>query len=226
MTPSVAETVLHLPSMQLVCITRGEHHLQDIQRHLHPLGHQVDACLEPFSLRDKVQPLTWDVAILDLTCLPEETLTFLREQFPRLMVLALTADGVSGVVRALTLQADSAMEVPVDWSELEARLHVLWRFKHRRSVLHVQGWWLCHQVLYHQRRSVELTPAEERLLRVLMRSAGVVHSRGVLQHSVYFGQRGVKCRNVDGLICRLRQKIPDLPVHTVRAEGYVFNLNV
>jgi len=79
-----------------------------------------------------------------------------------------------------------------------------------------------------QGRSVELTPTEFEVIRLLVRHAGTVLTPDAILSRVWGAERGSDTSLVKHYIYRLRQKIEPDPaspqyLHTVRGRGYSFN---
>lgn len=147
-------------------------------------------------------------------------------------VLFLTArDTVGDRVRGLELGADDYLVKPFAFSELLARIRVVFRRNApvtvTETVLKVADLeldLLKHQAIRAGGR-IELTPKEFGLLQLLMRRSGEVISRTVLAEQVWGMHFDYDTNVIDVAVRRLRTKIDndyDLKlIHTLRGAGYV-----
>lgn len=147
-------------------------------------------------------------------------------------VLFLTArDSVGDRVRGLELGADDYLVKPFAFSELLARIRVVFRRNAPvtavETILKVADLEL--DLLKHQATRagarIELTPKEFGLLQLLMRRSGEVLSRTVLAEQVWGMHFDYDTNVIDVAVRRLRAKIEngyDLKlIHTLRGAGYV-----
>ncbi|MHC8299126.1 heavy metal response regulator transcription factor [Pseudomonas sp. ZS1P83] len=177
----------------------------------------------------------YDLAILDVM-LPGldgwTILETLRRAGKSTPVLFLTArDTVGDRVRGLELGADDYLVKPFAFSELLARIRVVFRRNAPvtavETVLKVADLEL--DLLKHQAvragARIELTPKEFGLLQLLMRRSGEVLSRTVLAEQVWGMHFDYDTNVIDVAVRRLRAKIDngyDLKlIHTLRGAGYV-----
>lgn len=177
----------------------------------------------------------YDLAILDVM-LPGldgwTILETLRRAGKLTPVLFLTArDTVGDRVRGLELGADDYLVKPFAFSELLARIRVVFRryapVTAVETILKVADLEL--DLLKHQATRagarIELTPKEFGLLQLLMRRSGEVLSRTVLAEQVWGMHFDYDTNVIDVAVRRLRAKIEngyDLKlIHTLRGAGYV-----
>jgi DNA-binding response OmpR family regulator len=81
-----------------------------------------------------------------------------------------------------------------------------------------------HQA-YHDRRPLDLTFLEFRLLTLLAGSPGEVFSREAIYQELYQGRDDVSIRAVDSLVFLLRKKLSQAAnlIQTVRGQGYLLD---
>lgn len=80
------------------------------------------------------------------------------------------------------------------------------------------------QIALWQQKEVSLTATEFALLAMLMQMAGRVFTRDELLNQVWGYQHFPSTRTVDTHILQLRQKLPGLPIASVRGIGYRLDL--
>ncbi|PKL76748.1 MAG: DNA-binding response regulator [Candidatus Melainabacteria bacterium HGW-Melainabacteria-1] len=183
-----------------------------------------------------------DLIILDVM-LPEmdgfELCRRLREKYPQLPILMLTARGDDlNTILGLELGADDYMSKPFNPRELEARVKTILRRVERysgepvRAQLRSEPWQL---VLDLDARTValagnlvELTATEFDLLRLLLENRGLVLSRDALLTKLRGYDWDSLDRSIDMHISKLRSKLGDNPrkpqmIKTVWGIGYVFS---
>jgi DNA-binding response OmpR family regulator len=144
-------------------------------------------------------------------------------------ILMLTArDALADRVTGLDAGADDYLTKPFAFEELLARLRALLRRSEltRPTVLTVLDLQLdpvSHRVS-RGRTPVELTLKEYQILEVLMRWAGRVVTRTLLEEQVWGGAHDLSTNAVDVHMSHLRRKIdhgqPSPLIHTVRGRGY------
>jgi two-component system copper resistance phosphate regulon response regulator CusR len=171
----------------------------------------------------------YDLVVLDLM-LPGmdgfEVLKQLLERQPGQRVLVLSAVGdVGSKVRCLQLGATDYVAKPFAVAELLARL----RLRLHEPGPAVQQRWLCvgslrldlqRRVLAQAGQEIALSQKEFVLLGHLMRRAGEVCSRDELLAAVWGYGIGPGSNVVDVCVRRIRAKLTDDPIETVRNVGY------
>ncbi len=170
----------------------------------------------------------FDVVVLDLG-LPHrsglEVLTAMRARGDRTPVLILTAlDSVQDRVRGLDSGGDDYLVKPFDLDELSARINALYRrnngytpslLQHGDVLLDKDG----HKVA-RAGVTVNLSPREFLILRVLMEKAGSVVTRTCLEQELYGWDMEVESNTVEVHIHFLRKKLGNGVIRTVRGVGY------
>ena len=153
-----------------------------------------------------------------------------RRRRPTMRAVLLDAEtAVEERLRALKIGFDAALTDAIPGDELAGRLLLLSR--HPRSVRERLS--ICEgtvldtaaRTLLRDGRSIHLRPKEFRLLEVLARHPGRIHSRSQLLDQVWGPGRAGDPRTVDVHVRWLRAKVepdPRKPVHllTVRGLGY------
>ena len=174
----------------------------------------------------------WDLLLLDLV-LPEldgfEILTELRVARPSAPVIILTARGEEDDrVRGLKLGADDYVVKPFGVRELLARVEAVLRRTPERPT-DLQSIELPNacidlergEVRYRDGRRCELSEREMALLAYLARRPGRVISRDELLTRVWrTDPHGIETRTVDMHIARLREKLGNARIVTIRGKGY------
>lgn len=179
----------------------------------------------------KVSIYDYDLVILDIMLPKKDGLEVCREirglglKVPVLMLTAkdLTADKVEG----LNIGADDYLVKPFELSELLARVRALTRRgpEFKPSKLAIGDLVLdtaSHEVARGE-KPLDLTSKEYRILEYLMRNAGVVCSRTMINEHIW-GFNYVKSNIIDVYMSRLRKKVNEgfqnPIIHTVHGSGY------
>lgn len=184
-------------------------------------GRETEAALQR-------QSYEWIVLDLGLPDIDGETvMKQLREGGCELPVIVITArEKVQDRVRLLDLGADDFLVKPVHLDELAARLRAVRR---RRGAAAGPASALSHRGLCLVPASgtvsvdgqfVLLTKREFWLLEVLLRGKGEVLTRAQLQEALYAEPDEIVGNVVDVHIHRLRRKLGDGWIQTVRGVGY------
>lgn len=196
-------------------------------------GYAVDGCFSGTQALDYLASAAFDVVILDWM-LPGisglDVVRQIRQSASNVTVLMLTAkDHLDDRVMGLDNGADDYLIKPFATEELLARIRVLLRRSGsaNRVILSVADLTvdpLSRQVT-RSNHPITLSPKEFAVLEVLMRHAGMVLSREVIQEKIAGFDAEIGSNLVDVYIRYLRKKI-DEPfdhnlIHTVRGVGYV-----
>ena len=170
----------------------------------------------------------YDAVVLDLG-LPQmdgvSVLKAWRAAACAMPVLILTArDGWPEKVAGIDAGADDYLTKPFLLEELLARLRALIR----RAGWHASAELRCGAVVLDTRRCqaqvagqvVPLTAHEYRVLAYLMHRPGQVVSRSELIEHIYAQDNDRDSNTVEVFVARLRKKLPDGAIETVRGLGY------
>lgn len=204
-----------------------------IDRGLREAGHECTWASNGAKGLQLAQTQKYDVIVLDLL-LPDlhglRILQELRDAGIRTPVLILTALGsVEDRVQGLERGADDYLVKPFAFPELLARLHALCRRSSDRPAPQQQvgplQLDLSTRRVLRAGREIDLSPTEFSILEFLMRHAGQVVTRKMLNEHLW-GENWEGMTNVIEVhINHLRRKIDrghDEPlIHTVRGRGYV-----
>jgi len=187
------------------------------------VGNGVDA---HFHGDEEHQP--FDAVVLDLGLPQMDGLTVLkkwRAAGRTMPVLILTArDNWHEKVTGIDAGADDYLTKPFHMEELLARLRALIR----RAGGHASAELVCGDVVLDTRhsrvtvdgRALTLTSHEYRVLDFLMHHPGRVVSRSDLIEHIYAQDFDRDSNTVEVFIARLRKKLPEGTIETVRGLGY------
>lgn len=186
-------------------------------------GNGVDA---HFQGSDENQP--YDAVVLDLGLPQMDGLTVLkkwRAAGRRMPVLILTArDNWHEKVAGIDAGADDYLTKPFHMEELLARVRALIR----RAGGHASAELICGRIALDTRNSrvtvggvaVTLTSHEYRVLDYLMHHPDQVVSRSDLIEHIYAQDFDRDSNTVEVFIARLRKKLPEGAIETLRGSGY------
>ncbi len=170
----------------------------------------------------------FDAVVLDIG-LPKrsglELLRLRRQAGDETPVLLLTAhDGLDDRVQGLDSGADDYLVKPFALAELAARLRALTRRARGRAepMLHWRALTLdpASREVAWGGRPVRLTPAEYKLLHLLLAASGRVLTRESLTDALYGWDEGADSNTLEVHVHHLRRKIESAVVETVRGVGY------
>jgi two-component system, OmpR family, response regulator len=174
---------------------------------------------------------SFDAAILDLG-LPKldgaSVLKGWRTAGKKLPVIVLTArDNWSDKVSGIDAGADDYLTKPFHMEELLARLRSVIRRStgHSTSILSVNGLSLDTRSgkVTIEGKQISLTSHEFRLLSYLMHHPNEVVDKAILGEHIYPYNEDPDSNTIEVFIGRLRKKIPDGVIETVRGLGYRLN---
>ena len=173
-----------------------------------------------------------DIVVLDIG-LPDidgiSVLKKVRAKDKELPVLMLTArDGLDDKVAGLDSGADDYLVKPFEMTELLARLRVLERRITSVKSNDITVGKVCldtvAQSVSVDGQPVDLARREYMLLKSLMENAGRVQTRSVLENRLYTWGEEVSSNAVEVHIHRLRKKLGNDFIKTIRGVGYKINL--
>jgi two-component system response regulator QseB len=194
------------------------------------------ACDTAHSLAEAESALevaAYDVIVLDLGLPDGDGLAWLPSRRARCHTppaIMLTARGALGDrVMGLDAGADDYVVKPVEIEELAARVRALLRRPGLRADPILEVGRICFNTASRSAmvsgQRIELSRREADLLELLMRRAGSVVQRGVIENALYSFNEPVTPNAVEAAISRLRRKLEEAQVvgalHTVRGVGYM-----
>lgn len=194
-------------------------------------GFTVDVAADGLSGLDTFRERVPDVALLDIMLPGMNGVSLcrqIREESPTPVIMMSARTDPVDVVLGLEAGADDYITKPFDSTVLVARIRAVVRRMSRAAVIPAQvgstfGDLEVDRDALEVRlrgRPVELTPTELRLLLCFVDSPGTVLTRDVLLEQVWDYQWGGDSRVVDVHVQRLRAKIGQDLIETVRGFGY------
>jgi two-component system response regulator QseB len=141
--------------------------------------------------------------------------------------------GLEDRVTGLDAGADDYMVKPVEIEELAARLRALFRRPGSRTPTIIEAGRLQLDVASRAARigeiEMDFSRRETDLLELLMRHAGTVVHRDVIENALYSYREPVTPNAVEAAVSRLRRKLEDAglsgALHTIRGIGYMLKDN-
>ena len=194
-------------------------------------GFTVDVAADGLTGLDTFRTRAPDVALLDIMLPGMNGVSLCRqireESSTPVIMMSARADPVD-VVLGLEAGADDYVTKPFDSTVLVARIRAVVRRMSRAAVPTVPTGNVFGDLevdrdaleVRLKGRTVELTPTELRLLLCFVDSPGTVLTRDVLLEQVWDYQWGGDSRVVDVHVQRLRAKIGQDMIETVRGFGY------
>lgn len=200
-----------------------------VERALLRDGHQVTSVGSVTAARTELAAHRFEMLLLDLG-LPDgsgqELCRELRATGGDLPVLVLTAkSAVSSRVEVLDAGADDYLSKPFAVAELRARVRALgrrrggprlFRYEHEGVVVDFSG-----RRAWVNAQEAPITAREWSILELLVARKGRVVSRGDLLDAVWGDVNEANSQSLDTLIARIRRKLEQHLIRTVRGEGYV-----
>ncbi|OLL27251.1 DNA-binding response regulator [Burkholderia sp. SRS-W-2-2016] len=225
--------------MRILIIEDQEHAATYLQKGLRENGFHVDIASNGVDGLHLALTEQYGLIVLDIM-LPGidgwSVLELIRKQKPTLPVLCLTArDGVEDRVRGLELGADDYLVKPFAFSELLARIRVIFRriqgvVAQRETLLTIADLELDLLSRKATRRGqrIDLTPKEFALMALLLRRQGEALSRTQIAEQVWDMNFDSDTNVIDVAVRRLRAKVdadftPKL-IHNVRGVGYILEV--
>lgn len=203
-----------------------------IQRGLGEDGHVVDGLANGTLCEEYVNATPYDVMILDLNLPGEDGLSILRRLRAKgitVPTLILTArDAVEDVIAGLDAGADDYLRKPFAFGELEARLRSI----QRRPPVYTDNVLRVGEIEFNTStrtatrsgRVLALTAKESEFLEILMRNAGQIVTRRVLEDRLWDRESDPISNVLDVYARRLRLKLSEEGetnvLQTVRGIGY------
>jgi DNA-binding response OmpR family regulator len=206
---------------------------QLVSRNLAAQGFAVDTAATVAEARHALDVGSFDAVLLDLTLPDGDGIQFLkqlRQQRNSVPVIAVTArDGVDDRVAGLNLGADDYVVKPFATEELVARMRAVLRrpteaLGLRLAVGNIELDPAAGAVTVAG-RGVVVPRKELAILELLMRRAGRVVARGILEQSVYSLGEEIGSNAMEANISRLRRRLAEsqaaITIHAVRGVGYM-----
>lgn len=188
-------------------------------------GYSCEYCL---SLDEAVRkaPFNYDAAVLDIM-LPDGNGFDLFKKIRRysdLPVIFLTAvDDEDSVVNGLELGADDYITKPFSTRELIARIKRVANKNSKKNIITVSGVTLDldKSAVFENRKQLELTALEYKLLSLLMQNAGKVVTRELIFEKIWdVSGNFVNDNTLTVYIKRIRKKLDADIIKTVKGMGY------
>lgn len=203
--------------------------------HLVRQSFAVDLCGNVDEAESALAVTPYDLVVLDLS-LPDgdgiDVLKRLRSRRDGVPVLAATArDAVDQRIMGLDLGLDDYLVKPYDLGELTARVRALLRRPGQPLGVELR----CGNLILDTRsmsvavdgRTVVVGRRGVALLESLMRSAGRVVSRRILEERMYGIDDLVESNALEAIVSRIRRLLADqgcsAALHTVRGVGYMLS---
>lgn len=195
---------------------------------LQAAGHVVDTAADGEQAHYLGSVEQVDAVVLDLGLPIIDGLSVLkrwRAEGRTMPVLILTArDHWYEKVAGIDAGADDYLTKPFHMQELLARLRAL----NRRTSTHATAQWRCGPVTMDtasakvlvNEQPLSLTSHEYKVLEVLLRQPGEIVSRSALVDAIYAQDGDRDSNTIDVFIARLRRKLPEGFIETVRGMGY------
>lgn len=221
------------PDMRLLVIEDNERMAALVAEGLERRGFVCDHAHSLEQADDAMAGATFDAMVLDLG-LPDgdgiDWLTARRKYHQMPPALILTARGaLEDRITGLDAGADDYVVKPVEIDELAARIRALLRRPGVRMQPVIEVGALrfntADRTTSTGDRAIDLSRREADLLELLMRRAGSVVHREVIENALYSFSDPVTPNAVEAAISRQRRKLEDAEVmgmlHTVRGVGYM-----
>lgn len=223
--------------MRVLVVEDNNRLAQLIANGLQRRGYACDVALCLREAENAMYGANYDAIILDLG-LPDgdgkEWLMAQRKSRDMPPAIMLTArGGLEDRVTGLDAGADDYMVKPVEIDELAARLRALFRRPGPRTPTIIEAGRLQLDVASRTARigevEMDFSRRETDLLELLMRRAGTVVHREVIENALYSYREPVTPNAVEAAVSRLRRKLEDAglsgALHTIRGIGYMLRDN-
>ncbi len=223
--------------MKKILVIDDEENIRElIKFNLETAGFMVELAADGQLGLDKLDS-TIDLIVLDLMLPVFDGLTLCRkirsdDQFKDIPIIMLTARGEEvDKILGLEMGADDYLTKPFSPRELIARIKAIFRRvssnnehsnKEEKSIISRGD--IEINILSHEAKKagdlLDLTPKEYDLLRLLLLNEGKVLTRDILLQKIWGYEYAGDTRTVDVHIRRLRKKIGEGYITTVRGVGY------
>ncbi|MEG3349466.1 response regulator transcription factor [Novacetimonas hansenii] len=213
-----------------ILIVEDEHDLgAAVQERVRLDGHAVDWFMTLEDARAAIATVDYDFMLLDLG-LPDgngrDLLRDIRRTSSDIAILITTAeDQISDRIAGLSEGADDYIVKPYDLNELVARIvAVARRYAAPRQRGHCR---IGEIAIDRESRSVsrdgrvlDLTAREWAIMELLSRNPGRIYSRQQIDTVLYALDQDVESNTVEVFISRLRRKVGNTTIRTIRGRGY------
>ncbi|MEJ6950656.1 response regulator transcription factor [Halanaerobiaceae bacterium ANBcell28] len=227
--------------MKKILVVDDEKNIRElIKYNLETAGYIVDMAVDGQAALDKLDN-SIDLIVLDLMLPVIDGLTVCRkiranDDYQNIPIIMLTAKGEEfDKVLGLEMGADDYLTKPFSSRELNARIKALLRRSNYQDSsngdLEDTGSFLTKGDIelnlqsYEAKKSgqiLDLTPKEFDLLAIFIKNSGTVLTRDILLERIWGYEYSGDTRTVDVHIRRLRAKIGEDYISTVRGVGYKF----
>ncbi|WP_459168715.1 response regulator transcription factor [Natronospora cellulosivora (SeqCode)] len=228
-------------SVKKILVVDDEKNIRElIKYNLETAGYIVDMAVDGQAALDKLDN-SIDLIVLDLMLPVIDGLTVCRkiranDDYQNIPIIMLTAKGEEfDKVLGLEMGADDYLTKPFSSRELNARIKALLRRSNYQDSsngdLEDTGSFLTKGDIelnlqsYEAKKSgqiLDLTPKEFDLLAIFIKNSGTVLTRDILLERIWGYEYSGDTRTVDVHIRRLRAKIGEDYISTVRGVGYKF----
>ncbi|MGB3644954.1 MAG: response regulator transcription factor [Mesorhizobium sp.] len=199
-----------------------------VRDHIAADSHSVDWVTRLDAATDHLDSAAYDLVLLDLMLPDGQGIAFLRSLRRKgsvTPVIILTAmDQISDRINGLNAGADDYMTKPFDLSELSARLSaVARRYSGNPNPLITFGELqvdLAARTVMCNGRSIDLTAREWALFEAFVQRPGQVISKTQLEERLYPFGAEVESNTIEVHVSRLRKKLGQSVIETVRGMGY------
>ena len=222
--------------MRLLLVEDHERFAEFIKSGLEREGFTVDAVAYAADADAAFSAVPYDIVILDLGLPDADGLTLLknwRDQGSSTPVLILTArDGVDDRVKGLNAGGDDYLLKPFEMQELVARIRALLRRPGGTLGTVIEVGNISFDTSAREVRvndkAISISRREMGVLEHLMRRAGRVVPKDVIEDKIYGFDEEVSSNSVEVHISRLRKRLAssdaDCGVHTIRGVGYLLSV--
>ena len=176
----------------------------------------------------------YDLILLDLG-LPRidgiEVLKEIRKKKDIPIIIISARDSVESRLAGLNGGADDYLIKPFNSDELLARIRAVLRRGGKNSQLEMTieaGGWVLNPANMtvckkDSEQIINLTNKEFALLNILMKNAGIIYSREMLEEKLYAWDESEESNAVDFLIHSLRKKLDKDFIKNIRGAGWIIN---
>lgn len=224
--------------VQKVLVVDDEEPIRELLKYnLEKTGYEVQTAIDGFNAVEMAKRFRPDLVLLDIM-MPKrdgvETCRLLREipELEKTFIVFLTARSEEySEVAAFDVGADDYINKPIKPRALMSRINALFRRDTKKSSpprVIVQGDLTIDRTSYTVKvgsREISLPKKEFELLYFLAQSPNKVFSRDDLLHNIWGSDVYVLARTVDVHIRKVREKIGEDYIATVKGVGYKFVLN-